>query len=219
MRTARLNLLCLAATILVAMNSQTVRAEYLISVADGNILAGGQLTLNIGIESSDPPETLTDFSLLLEITPIASSGLSDLEFSNPQSEAFLANPDYIFASTSETIREGGTTVSYDAPTQIAIDDLSNDEFFFPVSVPVTGRRLLATADVTHQLNGTAAEATIGDQYTVSVSELSLFFDENVFLERDFTVENGTITVAVPEPGSVAALVCLTGGCLLRRRRG
>ena len=58
-----------------------------ISVADGTIQAGGQLMVEIGIDSDNSTDNLSEYLLILRITALDASGDSSLEFVDPQSEA------------------------------------------------------------------------------------------------------------------------------------
>ncbi len=176
--------------------------------------------LEIGIASDNAPENLSDFELILQISPISATGASSLSFVNPQSEAFLADTDYIFAGSSESIADGLSTVTFDSATQITFIDVSSDFVGDFLDVPVTGNHLLASIDLQHNLGGTAAGLTAGDQYEVRVGLLSGFFQASGD-EVDFFSNSGIVTVsavAIPEPSFCAALLAGCCGLVVQRRR-
>ncbi|WP_182868238.1 PEP-CTERM sorting domain-containing protein [Stieleria mannarensis] len=195
-------------------------AEFAISVGSGTIDAGGDLLLEIGIESDTPPQDLAEFELILEITPLSAAPGSSLVFVEPQSEAFLADADYIFAATSESVIENLPSTQINSGNRITLYDLSVDALGDPMNVPVTSGHLLASVDVRHQLGGAIPVATAGDQFEVRVDLTSFFTDESE-ADLDISVSPGVVTVgavAIPEPGAAAMLMLASAGVFLRRRR-
>ncbi|QEF98862.1 hypothetical protein Mal15_29190 [Stieleria maiorica] len=198
----------------------SAHAEFAISVGSGTIDPGGDLLLEIGIESDTPPQNLAEFELILQITPLSAAPGSSLVFVEPQSEAFLADADYIFAATSESISENLPSTQNNSGNRITFYDASLNAGGDPLNVPVTSGHLLATVDVRHQLGGAMPAATAGDQFEVSV-DLASFFSDEALADLDFTVSSGVVTVAavaIPEPGAAAILMLASGGVFLRRRR-
>jgi hypothetical protein len=213
-----LSRLLLAAS-LTLLTASTAPAELLISVGSGTIAPDGNLQLDIGIGSSTPPQGLAEFTLILEITPLTASGDSSLRFVDPQSEAFLDEADYVFASTSDSIAADISPVVELAPQEVTLEDFSLDEDFFPINVPVTGGQLLASVDLAHDLGSQGLTDVGGDQFQVSVAPASFFAEGTFGDELTYSSTPGTVTVAaIPEP-SLAGLLLL-GGCALAwpRRR-
>lgn len=212
---------CAAALIAILIAVPVANADFEISVASGSIDPGGTLQLEIGIASDAPPQNLSDFELILELVPLTATGTSSLQFVDPQSEDFLADADYIFAGSSEASADP-LVASYriDSATQITFIDISSDAIGDFLNVPVSSGHLLATLDLVHELNGTAAAATAGDAYAVRVGLLSGFFQANGS-EIDFFSTNGVVSVnavAIPEPGVASVLLLGCCGLVMRRRR-
>ena len=212
-----------------AVFTPTARADFEISVESGTITPGGELQLEIGIESSEPsiPEPLADYFLILQITPLTATGGSSLEFVEPQAEAMLEDADYVFAETSDVLRDiadgitDATTVADNLGDSIAFNDLS-----FPVDdlvdVDVTTRKLFVTFEVEHLLGGLTEAEAIGQQYEIAVdTEDSELFNSFDLDSTPFTSTPGIVTVAavaIPEPTSAGLLAFAACGIFLRRRR-
>ncbi|MCO8120653.1 PEP-CTERM sorting domain-containing protein [Stieleria sp. TO1_6] len=193
------------------------RADFVLTIGSGTITADGNLTLDVMIENDDPSESLSYFELFLEITPVAATVGTTLQFAALQSEAFLMDTDYVFALTSDAIASGGSTVDFNGGNTLTLYDFDEDLN----GVPIATSKLLASFDLSHSLGSATAADAAGNQFEVSVNT-----DDSVFLnefleETDWSTNTGSITVgavAIPEPASVALLTILAGGACLRRRR-
>lgn len=212
--------LIIALSIVFCCSVVPAKADFEISVGSGTIDPDGNLSLEISIASDAPPQGMSDYELILEITPLTMAPGSSLIFVEPQSEQFLADADYIFAASSEVIADGVSAVTSNTGDEITFIDVSSDVFGDFLDVPVTSGHLLATVDFKHVLGTATASETAGDQYSITVSELSGFFQaDGTFV--DFTSTAGTVSVAavaIPEPSSIAMLSLASCGILTRRRR-
>ena len=218
---ALISRLFLSASAVLFFTVASARADFLISVGSGTIDPGGTLLLEIGIDSDAAPENMSDFKVILEITPLTGTGSSSLQFVDPQSEAVLEDADYVFADTSEAIADDLTTVLALASHSITIEDISVTPGGDFLNAPVTTGQLLTTLDLKHLLGDQSASATEGDTFEVSVVSIDSDFLNAAGDEIPFTAGIGTITVgavAVPEPSSVALLMLASCGLILPRRR-
>jgi hypothetical protein len=203
---------------LLAALTGMAEAELAINVASGTVTPGGSLTLDIGLESTTPPQNLSEFELILQITPLTATAGTSLQFVDPQSEAFLDDADYVFAGNSDAVTAGDSTVGGLTATQVTFFDFTANF----ADMPVTSGQLLATVDVGHLLGGLPPEDVAGDQFEISVAPSSLFSDAQ-FNDLAFSSTPGVVTVGpvvIPEPGSVTLLAALSLACFVRRgRRG
>ncbi|MEM0925937.1 MAG: hypothetical protein AAGJ83_07860 [Planctomycetota bacterium] len=197
------------------LSVRTAPAEFTLSIADTDVIAGsGALTLEVGITPDAGSAGLSDYILILEITEITGAGDSTLRFIENQTEAFLEDADYIFAGNSDVTNEGDSAVFSVTAEELALEDLTAD---FTDSVFST-RRLMATFDIEHVLGTTAASATVGNQYEVSISNESDFGNASG-APIEFSSSAGILTiVAIPEPGVASFLLLTAGATTLRRRR-
>ncbi|QDV44300.1 hypothetical protein Enr13x_41640 [Stieleria neptunia] len=198
----------------------SAKADFEISIGSGTIDPGGNLLLEIGISSDAPPQNLAEFELILEITPLSAAPGSSLVFVDPQSETFLADADYIFAGTSESIADDLPSTQSNSGSRITLYDLSIDSLGDPLDVSVTSGNLLATVDIGHLLGGAMPAATAGDQYEVGGAVESFFTDESL-ADLNFTFTPGVVTVgavAIPEPAATTMLMLASCGLVLQRRR-
>ena len=204
-----------ASAFILCLMFRPAHAEFTLSIADTDVLAGsGAFTLEVGITPDAGSAAISDYILILEITEITRTGDSTLRFIENQSEAFLEDADYVFAGNSDVTNEGDSAVFSVTADELVLEDLTAD---FTDSVFST-RRLLATFDIEHVLGTTAASATFGDQYQVSISNDSDFGNASG-APVEFTSSAGILTiVAIPEPGVATFLLLSSGVTLLRRRR-
>ncbi len=212
--------LLVAVSTVLLLSIAPAKADFQISISSGTIAPGGNLLLEIGIASDTPPQDLSEFDLILEITPLSAAPGSSLIFVDGQSETFLDEADYIFAGTSESIAEDLPSTQNNSGSAITLYDLSIDSLGDPMNVPVTSGHLLATVDLGHLLGGASPAATAGDQYAVNVGLASFFSDENV-ADLEFSSTPGVVTVgavAIPEPAAATMLMLATCGVVLQRRR-
>ncbi|MEL6104790.1 MAG: PEP-CTERM sorting domain-containing protein [Planctomycetota bacterium] len=217
------------AALVVCFSAPSARSEIAISIVDSEITAAGIIGLDVEITSTNPPEDITEFELVLQLNPISATGASALQFVNPQSESHLfdamgnadPDPNYVFIGSSDALDIGGTTFTYDSLTQIRVVDLSVDSNFDPVAVAIdTTPRLLTRVEIQHNLNGESAASTAGDQFELSILPESAFFNDLADVNFDDTT-TATITVAataIPEPGAFAAIAFAGMGLVMRRRR-
>ena len=192
-----------------------------VTIGSGIIAPGGNLELQIGIESDAPPEDMSSYNLVLQITPLTVNGDSSLQFVNSQSETFLEDADYVFADTSEVIELDDTAVKQNDGDVIEFEDLSVDGMGFETNVEVTSGQLLASVNLEHLLGSTLPGDTAGNQYLVSVDEIDSVFLNEAGDELELFSVSGLVTVqatAIPEPSSVALLLLATCGVTMRRRR-
>ncbi|MEO1618991.1 MAG: PEP-CTERM sorting domain-containing protein [Planctomycetota bacterium] len=198
------------------LSARPALAEFTLSIEDTTIAAGsGSVTLDVGITPDGGSAAIADFVLILEITPLEQTGDSTLRFVPMQSEAFLTDADYVFAGNSDVFNEGDSAVFSVTADELVLEDLTAN---FEDAVFST-QRLMATFDVEHLLGSTAAPATRGDQYLVSISNESDFGNAAGDPIFSFTSRPGTLTItAIPEPSMVSMLLLCGSAVSLRRKR-
>ena len=221
MSKATFSRLFVSATAVLCFAVASAKADFEISVESKMVDPGVDLLLlEIGIESDNPPENMSDFELILEINPLTATGGSSLQFVNPQSEDFLDENDYIFANTSESKADGLSTVTIDSATEITFIDVSVNASGDFLDVPVTSGHILAWLELSHELGSASPDAVSNDEYSIDVSLLSNFLNADGD-EVDFTSTSGVVTfnpVAIPEPSFAGVMMIASCGVMMKRRR-
>ena len=211
------SILTIALIFLTCSGSRTVNADLALSMtpnaASYNIGDSGFIDVLISSNSAD---ALDSYLYGLNIT-----GGNGIVFSDPQSESFLSDGNYVFSGRSSNVNNalpaslvggGGST--------IAVADVSYD----PASLPFPGDPLpfvLPGAGLPALLARIEFEAVSAGIFNVDFDPGSSFSDVN-FANFNFTSSGANITVnaaAVPEPATIT-LVCVTGlvGGVMRYRR-
>ncbi|MEM6470149.1 MAG: PEP-CTERM sorting domain-containing protein [Planctomycetota bacterium] len=214
-RKAYQSLLVVPAVIFLLLG-RTSHAEFTLAIEDTNVIAGSEsLTLEVGVTPVGSSAAFSDYILILEITPLTSTGDSTLRFLNEQSDDFLEDADYVFVGNSDVFNEGDSPVFSVTAEELVLEDLTAD---FADAV-FTERRLMATFDIGHFLGTQSAASTVGDQYQVSISNESDFGNQTGAPIFNFMTDPGTLTiVAIPEPAIASMLMIGAMGFATRRRR-
>ncbi len=212
------SILTAALIFLTCSGSRTVNADLALSMtpnaASYNVGDTGFIDVLISSNSAD---ALDSYLYGLNIT-----GGTGVVFSDPQSEAFLSDGNYVFfgRSSNVNIPLPATAVSGGGST-ISVGDVSYD----PASLPFPGDPLpfvLPGAGLPALLARIEFEAVSAGVFNVDFDPGSTFSDV-AFANFNFTSAGTSITVnaaAVPEPGTIT-LVCVTGlaaGIMKYRRR-
>lgn len=220
----RILMLCTTAATL-WLSANHANADFLITVGDLNLAAGGTGTLDVLIESNTPGGTpLGLFNMQFEIIP-AGGTLTRLEFSNPQPDSQLLTSGYVFSANSFDFDNSLPVGAVSAST------VPNDTFFGGDStsngtnVVVTTPRLLAHLQVTAL---TAAPPAAGDTFTIRLlapgSDFNSLNDAGGLVPQGFQSVDGTATIlSSPVPLPSGLVLALTGlvtwvGCRQVRRR-
>lgn len=204
---------------LVLGSAATTRADLLVRIEDKLVAEGGNTFVDVFVSSTDPNgDRLASFGFEFLITP---TGPRRLEFVNPQSDAQLGLPDYVFFGNSADVADM-VAVGAVSSTAGGTNDrfVGGDDTADGSAVMVTGERLLARLDLTA---ATGSAPIPGDTFLIALTPegggFSLFLDD-AGAAIPFTSAPGTVTVTVvPEPG--CCLLLMAGGMLvplIRRRR-
>jgi len=195
-----------------------VRADLIISVESANVASGGTGTVDVFVTSTNN-DSLGVTSLQFDISRI--SGASTLQFTNPQSNSFLGQSNYVFTGNSfDSINSvsffGSPTTTVTPNDTLLGGDNTND--FTNVTLTSGQPYLLAALTVQSQTG-----AAVGDQFQISLDPSSSFLLSDFSPTAPYTSDPGTITisppsVATPEPGTLTLLISGGGVLLLCRRR-
>jgi hypothetical protein len=197
----------------------SARAALIVTIHDATIPAGGTGFVNVTVASYSG-DLLSDFGFEFLIT---TTGVTRLEFVDPQPDPQLTNPDYVFFGNSlaETLslpvgNVGTTVVPKD--TFIGTDGTAD-----ATNVTLTMSKLLVQLQVTA---ATTLPPVPGDTFIISLepqgspfSFFSFFNDQDQLQDVPFMVTPGTVTIgaAIPEPGSLSLFFLLGTGLVLTRR--
>lgn len=174
-----------------------------------DFLVGQTGSLNVFVYS-DAADEVDSFLFDLNIT-----GGTGVAFTDPQSESYLTDSDYVFfdRSLSEQFSLPTTMVSNNGATLTMTDVSSNPTtgLAFPKLIPDSTNPLL--------LGSFTFDANAIGSYTVALAPSSSFSDSNFNL-IPYSVAGGSFNVsAVPEPSSLVLLgLGAAGFGLMRRRR-
>ena len=207
----------LATVLIFSALATPARSAFIITVADQTIPEGGTGTVDVTIRSTNlvSGDALSTFGFAFRITP---SGPGGLNFSNPQSDAELTDPTYVFVGNSANF------VTTSPLGSVSGDDYTGGDGTFDGSaVTVTTPRLLVRLDLA------AAAGSAGQSFTISLvnPSTSTFFRDANFNDVPFSSVAGTVritpvAVAVPEPGTLASALMGTAALstvlFLRGRR-
>ena len=121
--------------------------------------------------------------------------------------------------TAGTIFDGHALSSTN-PTPDSRQVFPDVELMAPMSLPDSGVLAIVEIDATGITSGTFD--LVANEVTVSINQFSStqvteFFDSNVN-SVPLTVQNGTVSIAVPIPEPSSALLLLSGLCFAYRRR-
>lgn len=163
---------------------------------------------------SDSADELDSYFYGVNIT-----GGSGVVFTDPQSEGFLTDGDYVFSGGSFSVNNAWpATVVGAGGSEITVGDNTEDPLspFTPLPVALPG---MGAAKMLAQLE---FEAISAGTFEFEFDPLSSFFDEN-FNNFSFTATGSNITVnasAVPEPASILifSIGCVGAGWSHRRRK-
>ncbi len=188
---------------------------------DGNTIVYGQtsvVTVRVSSDSlASSPDIVDSFSALFRIAPVGTAPVNGLQFVDPQGDAQLGNPNYLFAGNS-LFAPGpiGTVSSFTHPNDTyAGGDATLDGLGVPLDNSLS-------PFVLFQLNLSALAGQVGDQYTLQMLSSGSEFLDPAYLP--LTIDGNsylplTITVITPEPSSfVLCMGVATCGALAYRRR-
>lgn len=207
------------------MLSSTLQAGLIITIGNSSITAGGPGSLDVFIRSDSGTEQLTDVAFEFRIEPL-NGAATQLRFANPQSDAQLADGNYLFALGSLK-RDGEaslaipasavgavSTTSYVRDTYIATD--SAIPLLSPITVTTTNR-LLAKLDLAPA--GGLLAPVAGDQFRVRLQVGPFTEFLNDINSIAFSSTPGVVNViAVPEPSPVLLLASWAAFSPMWRRR-
>jgi hypothetical protein len=208
---------CCLMTPLLLLVAQPASAALVITIepSSTSLVEGQSGTIDILAYSTNSPNDLLD-SFLLGVNITGGTGIV---FRNPQSEAFLSDPNYVFFNRSSNVAESMTSFVSLAGDEATIGDVSYNFTSqpagdsHPFAIPSLGSpSLLARLQFDAISPGT---------FNFSIDSASSFSDENFDL-FDFSATGASFTVtAVPEPSSLAVLLVAaagSGALQLRRKR-
>ena len=220
--------------------SSTATAELLV-ILPGNtdFFRDSTRTVDVLVRNTFGTPNLDNFAAKFLITPIGTATTAGVQFNAVQSDAQLADPNYVFAGNSLAAFLGdplGVVTTEDAdnnPSTVEANNVYNGgDAVFDTGSPV----FVNQTYLLYRLNITALpSARVGDKYNIALigSPGNTESDFTHFLEPDggsgpipIPLNSGsfalsTLSVVVPEPGSVCLLTaCFSGaaGWQLRRRR-
>jgi hypothetical protein len=203
---------CIAAAFFV---NSAANADLVISIGSSTIAPGGTGFVDVFIRSTTGADLLNGFGAEFAISTL---GGTSLWFANPQSDAQVSSPNYIFAGDSAAATSSTPVATIGPATTYNGVDATNSGN--NVVVPSTNR-LLARLDLTTL---TSSPPAIGDTFTISLLNTlnTGFFNSPGPDPVPYTFTSGTVIVAasgVPEPSSlILAASALGAAGFLRRRR-
>ncbi|WP_077026125.1 hypothetical protein [Fuerstiella marisgermanici] len=205
-----------AVTLLACVFSRTASADLVLSVTPSapsyNVGDSGFVDVMIYSTSADE---LDSYLMGVNIT-----GGSGAVFTDPQSESFLSDSDYVFFGRSSSLINAlpATTVGAGG-SEVTVVDLTEDPLNAFTPLPVT----LPGAGLPGLLTRLTFDAVSPGTFGVEVDPSSSFADVG-FGNFSYTATGTSFSVnaaAVPEPASVilGGITCLAaGGMWFRRRR-
>lgn len=194
-----------------------------VTVSDGAIQAGGTTTVDVLITSDDlPNDVLHQFDVDLSINQDNATAGTQLIFVNPQSEAFLVDPRYVFFGEngntgSDAVFNNATATTVGPQTELNVLDFAVDAIGDDTEYVIGDSTILLQLDLTHDVGAVSPALTVGNTFDISIDPFSIFEDLNMLITP--ALNSGTITVvAIPEPSSALMLLGIVGGPMLFRRR-
>lgn len=212
----------LFALLLGLLSPATGQAGVIISFTTSSpnpIIAGGDGWIDVLIRSSSGPQTLSGYSLELPLT-----GGTGLTFADPQDNSYVTDPAYVFGDpslhlSSREPSSSNTSAGFNEGVLFnAVDFFSGEFVELSDSSDMLLGRLKLTADPGAASGNYLISLLLGDAL---ISD-ALFVDQN-FDPIEYAAASGTIevlgTTTVPEPSSLALVVCALGcvGASLRRK--
>jgi hypothetical protein len=200
--------------------AKPARADVVVTIGNATIAQGGTGSVDVMIRSTNPAgDPLSSFGFEFQLTP---TGPRHLDFRNPQRDAQLTLPGYVFAGNSGDLVDGsavGAVHSIGSGTNNQF--VGGDETDSGDDVTVKGDVLLARLDLTA---ATSSPPQAGDTFSLSLlsGPFTGFRDSNNSPVA-FSSTTGTITMAaaaVPEPSPVLLFLAgalLTGAVAVQSR--
>jgi len=217
---------CSALALVLCLTLNPLRAEFVISFdANTNIAPGGSGFVNVYISSNSGPQTLSQTSFILSLSPTGPTRLEFQDSPPPASDPTYANSNYVFSGNNSLNQAFGAPLG----TRQSFSG-TNDRFgggdlaLLPVVVDATAK-LLGMIPVTA---ASGAPPAPGSTFTISLvpTSGSTIIDNTGFADgignwQPFTSSTGTITVtATPEPSAMILVGTGVGlSWLIGRRRG
>jgi hypothetical protein len=193
--------------------SSTAIGAITLSVSDVTLAPGASGSVDVTIESDnivlDDPLQFFDVSYL-----ITTLGVTRLEFVDPQPEAYLTDPDYVFAGDS-------FAALFPPAGAVSLTTVPNDTYLVSdftdslMDVNVTSPKLLARLHVTA---ATALPPQPGDMF--SISPTVNFLTDSLGNDIPFAVNSGTVTISqtqsvIPEPSTLAVWTLILCAVFIR----
>jgi len=214
----------IVAAMYLLLHSHAVSAGILLSMQNTTITGSGFIDVMIASTATPgAPDLLDSFSAKLVITPVGAAAAGGLQFSSSQSDAQLALPSYVFFGNSLTAPPLGNVTSGSAT--------ADTYTFGDATTSGTGVSLNSSQSpfLLGRIDLSVVGGIAGSQYTIALANdaftdfldpvfTSLSLDPASF--NSATVTIGTLSAAVPEPGtwlSMLFLCSLLLGLRLRRR--
>jgi hypothetical protein len=196
------------------------RADFVVTVGNATVASGGNATVDVMIRSTNTSgDPLSSFGFEFRIT---SPGSRHLDFRNPQQDAQLGLPSYVFAGDSGDVVDKvpvGLIHSINGGTNNQF--VGGDETNSGGNFTVKDNTLLVRLDVTA---ATTSGPLPGDTFSISLQPSAFTSFLNAANSPiAFSSTPGVVTVvSVPEPGALALLsigggLALAGAGLSRRR--
>lgn len=209
----------LAGLLCIAAFPGVLRGDVFITYSGQTISPGGTGYIDVFVSSNAPataPDLIDSFSVRFQITPLSGSVVDGLQFLDPQSDAQLAMPNYLFA---------GDSLFSPGPTGAVSTTLNTNDTFIAGDGTISGNGRALDLSVApfllFRLDLAAANAVAGDKFNISVvndastsfldtAAAELVIDSSSFAPLEIT--------AVPEPTAFTALSVAAVFAIRRFRR-
>lgn len=190
---------------------------YSISIANATVAPNGVAEISVLVTGAGESINLVGYEFRLSPTGGTTSQLQFLE----ESESFLSDASYMFASNSFAASDGtpssvGTVSTGILPSDTFVGGDSTNDLS---DVAISGSKLLVKLGVKHLTGPADPATTIGHSFSISLvpasGDSSAFaggtsntgFVDGALAGVGFASQTGTVTVVVPEPSAIFLAIC------------